>query len=335
MKFWYQTTFFAKLISLILLPLSLLFGLITTFRRFAYRYHWFKSWQAPCPVWVVGNISVGGNGKTPVVIYLVQQLQARGINVAVISRGYGGKAKHYPLEVFSDTDPYLAGDEPVLIAQQTNAPVVVSPNRRQSIELLWQKYQPQLIISDDGLQHYALQRDAEIVVVDSEREFGNGLLLPAGSLRESTKRLKQVDCIIYNGLSPATALPQGLTATQMQLIATHAINLHNKSARPLTDFQQITAIAGIGNPARFFTMLQQQGLELIQTKTFADHQAYTDDDFEQLNQHYPLLMTEKDAVKCIKFAQKNWWYVPVTAKITGIQLEQLIEKFVKQIRKEK
>ncbi|AWX13133.1 tetraacyldisaccharide 4'-kinase [Mergibacter septicus] len=327
MNFWYQTTCLAKLIAYLLYPFSKLFGYITAFRRFAYRQGWFKSWQSPCPIIVVGNLTVGGNGKTPVVIHLAQQCQARRVKVAIISRGYGGKSKYYPLEVFPTTDPNLAGDEPVLIAQQTGVPVAVSPNRRHSIELLWQKYQPQLIISDDGLQHYALRRDAEIVVVDSQREFGNGFLLPAGGLRELPSRLKQVDCIIYNGEKAPTALPAGLCADQMQLIATEAINLVSREIRPLNTFQQITAIAGIGNPDRFFNMLQQKGLFLAQTQAFADHHAYTAKDFSYFSQDLPLLMTEKDAVKCNHFSSKNWWYVPVTAQIKGEQLSHLIEKF--------
>lgn len=248
MNFWYAKTKIARLVSWLLLPLSVLFWLISSWRRFLWQKGWLASYRAPVPVIIVGNLSVGGNGKTPVVVWLVDQLQQRGVNVGVISRGYGSQAKQYPLLVSAQTDPQEGGDEPVLIAKRTGAPVCISPNRRQAIELLLRSFPCDLIISDDGLQHYPLQRDMEIVVVDGERVFGNGFVLPAGPLRELPARLKQVDLIIANGKS----IPH--TDTLMRLVPYYAINLKTQEKRLLTEFvqQPAIALAGIGHPPRFF-----------------------------------------------------------------------------------
>lgn len=248
MNFWYAKTKIARLVSWLLLPLSVLFWLISSWRRFLWQKGWLASYRAPVPVIIVGNLSVGGNGKTPVVVWLVDQLQQRGVNVGVISRGYGSQAKQYPLLVSAQTDPQEGGDEPVLIAKRTGAPVCISPNRQQAIELLLRSFPCDLIISDDGLQHYPLQRDMEIVVVDGERVFGNGFVLPAGPLRELPARLKQVDLIIANGKS----IPH--TDTLMRLVPYYAINLKTQEKRLLTEFvqQPAIALAGIGHPPRFF-----------------------------------------------------------------------------------
>lgn len=183
----------------LLLPLSWLYGLVSGLIRLSYRLGLKKAWRAPVPVAVVGNLTAGGNGKTPVVIWLVEQLQQRGIRVGVVSRGYGGKAASYPLLLSNDTSTAEAGDEPVLIFQRTGAPVAVSPERREAVQALLHAHDLQLIITDDGLQHYKLARDKEIVVIDGERRFGNGWWLPAGPMRERASRLRSVDAIIVNG----------------------------------------------------------------------------------------------------------------------------------------
>lgn len=264
------------------------------------------------PVLVIGNISVGGNGKTPLVIWLVEQLQKKGVKVGVISRGYGGENKVYPQLVTPESNPKLMGDEPVLIAQRTHAPVAISPNRQQSIELLLSQFELDLIVTDDGLQHYALNRDIEWVVVDGERRFGNGFVLPAGGLRELPSRLKQVQAVICNGKNANAG------EHAMHLEPDFAINLKTGEKCKLNEFTQpVYALAGIGYPPRFFNMLKELGIPLAETFSFADHQAFTAEMIvPKLSQNLPLLMTEKDAVKCKAFTQGNWWYVPVSARFS-------------------
>lgn len=325
MKIW-QTK---SLVTWLLLPLSLLFWLISLIRKRLYSLNILQSYRSPVPVLVVGNISVGGNGKTPVVIWLVEQLQRRGIKVGVISRGYGGKSKEFPQLVTLQSSAETVGDEPVLIVQRTNVPLAISPNRRQSIELLLSQFELNLIIADDGLQHYALQRDIEWIVVDGVRRFGNGFVLPAGGLRELPSRLNSVDAIICNG---GTA---ELNEHLMSLEPDFAINLLTNERKALTEFHSpCVAVAGIGYPPRFFTMLEKLGIPLAQTQGFADHQVFEEHQLKALaDEQTPLLMTEKDAVKCRIFAQKNWWYVPVFAKFSEKSTACLIEQVMDKIKK--
>ena len=320
MQFWYSRSW----ITWLLCPFSLLFWLISTFRRALFRFHILKPYRAPVPLVVVGNLSVGGNGKTPAVIWLVEELRKCGLNVGVISRGYGSETKSYPLLVTPASDPVQAGDEPVLIATRTQAPVCISPNRQQAIECLLQHASCDVIISDDGLQHYKLQRDIEIVIMDAQRGLGNGFLLPAGPLRELPSRLQSVDFIITNGAK------NQYSDAVMYLKPQYAVNLVTNVRRPLNEFNHATAIAGIGNPPRFFAMLEQQGITLSVTQAFQDHQAFTASLFDKFDKNQPLLMTEKDAVKCLAFAQENWWYVPVTTEIQGAKTQQLIQKIVQK-----
>lgn len=305
---------------LLLWPLSLLYGAITALIRFSYRRGWRKSWRAPLPVVVVGNLTAGGNGKTPVVIWLVEALQQRGLRVGVVSRGYGGKADHYPLRVTTQTGTDQAGDEPVLIAQRTGAPVAVAPRRRQAIEALLQQGPLDVIITDDGLQHYALQRDREIVVVDGLRRFGNGWWLPAGPMRERASRLQQVDAVIING---GDALAGEIA---MHLQPGLATNLLTGETCPLQQLREVVAMAGIGHPPRFFNTLKQQGMTPLAEVAFADHHAYSEDELTRLLQPgQQLLMTEKDAVKCRPFAQPSWWYLPVDARLSGQAVTPLLD----------
>ncbi|MEG9498499.1 tetraacyldisaccharide 4'-kinase [Mannheimia indoligenes] len=326
MKIW-QTK---SLITWLLAPFSLLFWLISHLRKRLYSWNILQSYHSPVPVLVVGNISVGGNGKTPVVVWLVEQLQQRGVKVGVISRGYGGKNKVFPQLVTQQSSAEMVGDEPVLIVQRTNVPLAVSPNRQQSIELLLSQFELDLIITDDGLQHYALQRDLEWVVVDGKRRFGNGFALPAGSLRELPSRLNSVDAVICNG---GIAEPN---EHLMSLEPSSAVNLLTNERRPLSEFSQpCVAIAGIGHPPRFFTMLEELGIPLQKTQGFADHQDF---DASQLNAladcQTPLLMTEKDAVKCQAFAKENWWYVPVSAKFSEKSTACLLTPILQKLGKE-
>lgn len=281
------------------------------------------------PILVVGNISVGGNGKTPVVVWLVEQLHQRGLKVGVISRGYGGKNKFFPQLVTASSDPDLMGDEPVLIAQRTLAPVAISPNRQESIELLLSQFELDLIIADDGLQHYALQRDLEWIVVDGVRRFGNGFVLPAGSLRELPSRLASVQAVICNG---GKAL-QG--EHQMQLETKFIVNLKTNEKVFIQDFigKSVIAMAGIGYPPRFFAMLEQHGMHLKSVNVFNDHQAYTLTQLCEIeSESLPLLMTEKDAVKCRAFAKENWWYVPISANFSEKSTACLIDPILNLVR---
>ncbi|HDR1022039.1 TPA: tetraacyldisaccharide 4'-kinase [Pasteurella multocida] len=324
MQFWYSRNWLMWLLS----PLSLLFWIISQIRNALFKQGILSSYRPPVPVIVVGNLSVGGNGKTPVVIWLVQQLQQQGIKVGVISRGYGSQAKTYPLLVTSTTDPIEGGDEPVLIAKRTGVPVVISPNRQQSIELLLQTSNCDLIISDDGLQHYKLQRDIEIVVMDGERGFGNGFVLPAGPLRELPSRLSTVDFIISNGNQTKNA------DAVMHLVPRYAVNLKTNEQRLLTEFQisSVSAIAGIGNPQRFFNMLEEMGIQVQDSQSFQDHQRFEPAQFAKFDENRPLFMTEKDAVKCMKFAKENWWYVPVEAEIEGEKVRSFLQKILQKVQ---
>lgn len=308
---------------LLLLPLSWLYGLVSGVIRLSYRLGIKKAWRAPVPVAVVGNLTAGGNGKTPVAIWLVEQLQQHGIKAGVVSRGYGGKAAHYPLLLTSDTTPDEAGDEPVLIFQRTGAPVAVSPSRSDAIQALLAAHDLQIIITDDGLQHYRLARDVEIVVIDGVRRFGNGWWLPAGPMRERASRLKSVDAIIVNGGVPrAGEIP-------MQLRPGMAVNLKTGEKRSVSLLTDVVAMAGIGHPPRFFATLESCGVQPVKTVALGDHQALSAADVQAIATHkQTLVMTEKDAVKCRAFAEENWWYLPVDAVFDDEQAPRLIQKLV-------
>ncbi|WP_313049921.1 tetraacyldisaccharide 4'-kinase [Atlantibacter subterraneus] len=312
---------------LLLLPLAALYGLVSTLIRLSYRLGWRKVWRAPVPVVVVGNLTAGGNGKTPVVVWLVEQLQQRGIRVGVVSRGYGGNAQRYPLVLDAQTSSEQAGDEPVLIYQRTGAAVAVSPVRSEAVQALLEKHQPQIIITDDGLQHYALARDREIVVVDGVRRFGNGWWLPAGPMRERASRLREVDAVITNGGTPK------LGEIAMQLVPSQAVNLLTGEKRDAASFRDVVAMAGIGHPPRFFATLESLGVTPVKTLSLADHQALTHAQVSAFARpDQILLMTEKDAVKCRPFAQANWWYLPVEAQLGSPAAEKLLLDILSLVR---
>ncbi|HCC09900.1 MAG TPA: tetraacyldisaccharide 4'-kinase [Atlantibacter hermannii] len=312
---------------ILLLPLSGLYGLVSNLIRLSYRLGLRKSWRAPVPVVVVGNLTAGGNGKTPVVVWLVEQLQQRGIRVGVVSRGYGGKAGHYPLVLDAQTSSDQAGDEPVLIFQRTGAAVAVSPVRCEAVQALLAGNQPQIIITDDGLQHYALARDYEIVVVDGIRRFGNGWWLPAGPMRERESRLRDVDAVITNGGTPQTG------EIAMHLAPSQAVNLLTGEKRDASTLTEVVAMAGIGHPPRFFATLEKLGVTPVNTHGLADHQALTEADVAALARpEQTLLMTEKDAVKCRAFAHANWWYLPVDAQIASPAADKLLTDILSLLR---
>lgn len=311
----------------LLLPLSWLYGLVSNAIRLCYRLGLKRTWRAPVPVVVVGNLTAGGNGKTPVVIWLVEQLQQRGIRVGVVSRGYGGKAASYPLLLNPDTTTAEAGDEPVLIYRRTGVPVAVSPVRADAVRAILDSYDVQIIVTDDGLQHYQLARDIEIVVVDGVRRFGNGWWLPAGPMRERAGRLATVDAVIVNGGVPqAGEIPMRLEPGQ-------AVNLRTGERCSVTHLQNVVAMAGIGHPPRFFATLEACGVHPQKCVPLADHQALTQEDVSALLHHgQTLIMTEKDAVKCRSFAEDNWWYLPVDTHLSGTEPEALLAKLVSLTR---
>jgi tetraacyldisaccharide 4'-kinase len=310
----------SSLVYLLLLPLSWLYGLVSGLIRLSYRCGLRKSWRAPVPVVVVGNLTAGGNGKTPTVIWLVEQLQQRGYRVGVVSRGYGGKAASYPLVLDEHTTTQQAGDEPVLIYQRTGAPVAISPKRAEAVQALLHQQKLDVVITDDGLQHYALQRDFELVVIDGVRRFGNGWWLPAGPMRERASRLNSVNARIANG----GVAQAGEIAMRLQ--AREAVNIASGARRPAAELPHVVAMAGIGHPPRFFATLEKLGVDVEKEVAFADHQEYQQAQLAALaSSEQTLLMTEKDAVKCRIFAQPNWWYLPVDAVLSPDQAESLLQ----------
>lgn len=263
--------------------------------------------RLPVPVIVVGNIAVGGTGKTPVVLWLIDELLRQGRHPGVLSRGYGGRGP-FPREVMADSDPSASGDEPVLIALRARVPVAVAPDRVAAGRFLLANHpQIDVLVCDDGLQHYGLARDFEICVIDGARGFGNGWLLPAGPLREPPVRAAQAQLILVNG---ADAAGFGAQAERFDLNICEAVNLANGEVRALRGFAgtQVEAIAGIGHPQRFFDSLRAAGLS-IRGHEFADHHVFRAAELRFADEA-PLLMTEKDAVKCRSFARPNWWQVP-------------------------
>jgi len=333
-KVWFNHHPAKWLLVPMLLPLSALFWLISTLRRFSFNIGLSKSCQLSKPVIVVGNIGVGGNGKTPIVLYLVELTRLLGLTPGVISRGYGGKAPHYPYLLNENSTSLEAGDEPILIQQRCQVPIAVGSDRIASAELLIAQG-CDIIISDDGLQHYRLARDLELVVVDGKRLFGNGLLLPAGPLREGQWRLPKSDLVIfngtgYNGNNAQDYQKKPYPCTHMTLAATELCNLFTGERINLTDFiklnDSVNAIAGIGAPQRFFDTLKEHQLKVINQQSFVDHHAFVLDDFKEFDDNIPLLMTEKDAVKCHGFCKENWWYLPVYAVFSDEDRQLIIDK---------
>ncbi len=289
--------------SLLLWPLSLLFAAVAMLRRGLFRLGIKTVHQLPVPVLVVGNISVGGTGKTPITLWLCDYLRQQGLKPGIISRGYGVKLTAPRLVSAADSAIDCA-DEPLLLAQRSGCPVVICPDRVEAGRFLLAQTECNIIISDDGLQHYALGRDLEIIVLDGSRGLGNGCLLPAGPLREGAWRLAAADLVLVN------SQPHPLSPHVFTLQAEPAISLLDP-ARQLAAPATVSLVTGIGNPARFIRTAEQLGYQPQQQHLFADHYAFTAADFSTIAP--PVLMTEKDAVKCRPFAHPNWFYLPVQA----------------------
>ncbi len=300
---WYKNAY----LGILLLPLAYLFSGCVRFRRFLYRKGFLKACTLPVPVIVVGNITVGGTGKTPLTLWLAHLLAQSGYKPGIISRGYGGKSDNWPQVVTETSDAKQVGDEALLMALRKLCPVVVGPSRVESAHKLLAEFDCNVVLSDDGLQHYALNRDIEIAVIDGECRFGNGFCLPAGPLREPIKRLNSVDFIVVNGEKKEDA------EFAMQFTGDTAVNLKTGEHCSLQQFQNSAchALAGIGNPDRFFKLLSAQGLTFTSHR-FPDHHDFTRNDIG-FNDDKPVLMTEKDAVKCKQFAAEQHWYVPIKA----------------------
>ena len=295
-------------------------------RRLLYRFHLLPVERVPVPVVVVGNITVGGSGKTPLVLWLAESLRRLGFQPGIISRGYGGKICAQ-MEVMSDSDPFMAGDEPVLLARRSGCPVWVGRNRTEAARALLKAHPAcNLILSDDGLQHYRLFRNVEIAVVDGERRFGNGCLLPAGPLREPVARLAAVDAVVVNGGSGE--IPKCTKAGfTMRLAGAEFYNLADPTQRTKPqDFvdQVLHAVAGIGNPTRFFEHLRSLGLAITE-HPFPDHHAFQP---QELDFPGVVLMTEKDGVKCARFAKVNYWVLAVEAEVEE-ELARLVAEKVR------
>lgn len=257
---------------------------------------------------VVGNLTVGGSGKTPLVAWLVKELQAKGFRPGIVSRGYGGNAAVYPCVVTKQSLPEEVGDEPLMLHLQTGAPVVVDPRRPRAVAQLLKQFQCDAVISDDGLQHLALSRDIEIIVIDGQRRFGNGYCLPLGPLRESSSRIVKADFVVVNGTAKKGEI-------DMQLLPHACVALLDGQTiryAEITKNNQLHAVAGIGNPDRFFELLRQKGLCFI-SHAFPDHHRYCQADFAFLQPDERVVMTEKDAVKCQHFADSRFYYLPVSA----------------------
>jgi len=309
---WYQGALWLYL----LFPLVLLYSMVILIRRLLYRLGVFQVYRSSLPVVIVGNITVGGTGKSPLVSHLVQSLSDMGFKPGIVSRGYGSSIpKGEVREVLTHSLTSDVGDEPLMLRHQVSCPIFVSPSRKLAVKSL-EETDCNIAVTDDGLQHYALDRDVEICVVDGTRKWGNGWLLPMGPLRESLSRLKNVDFLVINGTDKLKQTHCG-RSFEMALNGKQLHSLNGENVCPLTTFKggQVHAIAAIGNPERFFNTLEMQGLDIIR-HAFNDHHAYTKSDLD-FGKVLPIIMTEKDAVKCRHLHLKNAWYLPVTAQLSG------------------
>jgi tetraacyldisaccharide 4'-kinase len=310
----------------LLWPVSAAYLALARLRREAYRRGWRTAVELPAKVVVVGNISVGGTGKTPFIIWLAAQLKAKGLRVGIVTRGYRGSAKDWPRLVSPDSAAEEVGDEPVLLARRTGCPVVAGPDRVAAARLLLEQGRLDVLLSDDGLQHYRLARNLEIAVVDGVRGMGNGLCIPAGPLREPVERLRDMDAIIVNGGSWGH---KGVF--RGEAVVTSVYRLTDRSTRELESFKkhEVHAVAGIGNPQRFFDLLEDAGLDVI-PHPLEDHAEIgeADLDFEEPG---PVLITEKDAVKCEGIAHDDVWCVAVDLKFDADQAARLMRVLAREL----
>jgi len=317
----------------LLRPLAWLYGTLLAARGRAYAAGWLRSQSAGRPVVVIGNLTVGGTGKTPLTLWLARELTAQGWRVGIVSRGYGGGARR-PRAVDTAARWREVGDEPLLLARRSGCPTMVGGDRLAAARALAARVD--LILADDGLQHLRLGRDCEIVVIDGARGFGNGGLLPAGPLREPLARLARADALVVNGACEHASLAQtlrGARLLEMRLVGEQALRVDAAAApRPLAAFrgERVHAVAGIGNPARFFAVLRAHGIAVI-VHPFPDHHPFTAAELD-FGDALPVLMTEKDAVKCTAFGNPRLWYVPVDAQFAADDGRELLRRVLAKVR---
>ena len=317
---WYKRSLWL----LLLIPISWLLGLIVSRRRKRFLSKTSTLNRPNLPIIVVGNIMIGGTGKTPLVIWLVNSLKKLGYRPGVISRGYGGRAKKYPLRIEEGTPVYHSGDEPLIIYKNTSCPVYVSPNRLEAANRLSKETDCNVIVSDDGMQHYQLGRDVEIAVFDGIRGFGNGLLLPAGPLREPIERLKEVDLIV----SSEKELPSGpfVQDEVMTFIPKEWVRIHDNKTFEIDKWplkKMIEAVAGIGQPSKFFNLLKGLDFEITEN-VFPDHYQFDINDLI-FSDNLPVVMTEKDSSRCKDMTLKNLWYLRVEAVLSDNFVNKVVE----------
>ena len=329
-ELWYRERAQVPLLQ----PLASLYGVALALRRRAYAAGWLRSEDAGRPVVVVGNLTVGGTGKTPLTAWLARELSAQGLRVGVVSRGYGSGRRGSPRRVAATSSWREVGDEPLILARASGCPVMVGSDRVAAARALGGSVD--VIVADDGLQHLRLARNCQIVVVDGTRGFGNGRLLPAGPLREPLTRLEQADAVVVNGRPEHATLSTPLSAQgalAMSLVPQELVRLDGRAAPcPLEAFRgrRVHAVAGIGNPARFFAELRAHGLEVI-AHPFPDHHPLRAAELA-FGDGLPVLMTEKDAVKCPPLGDPRLWYVPVTAQLPAEDARELLARVLAKVR---
>lgn len=310
-RHWYQPRLTA--LTLVLAPLALCFGGVVWARRCLYRKGILSQKRFSVPVIVVGNLTVGGTGKTPMVIWLTQWLREKGYRPGIVARGAGSLSPQGIHEVRPDSDPLQVGDEAVLVARRTGCPMVTGKDRVKAVQTLLETTDCNVVLSDDGLQHYRLGRTFEIILVDGTRAFGNGWLLPAGPMRESHHRLSEAGMVFFKGKDFTL---EGETLVSLR---------DPRRKRPVTDFlqQRVHAVAGISHPEMFFSRLRERGLEVV-PHVFPDHHAFRKEDI-RFADGCPVIMTEKDAIKCDGFADENHWVLPVGV-VPGANMLREMEK---------
>ena len=321
---WYQGRWY----QWFLFPFTVLFYLVSACRRLLFRTGVLSSEHINVPVVIVGNISVGGNGKTPLVLAIANYFHQRGRKVGIVSRGYGALTQDFPFLVTPNTPAKESGDEPLLMAQRSALPVIIDPNRARGATELSKRYGCDLIIGDDGLQHYKLQRDFEIVVTD-RRFFGNGFLVPMGPLREGLWRLKTIDALVINQAQQSSAIPNELLDLSPTIMSFEIGKLTKvidpsitKDITEFTHFSTISALAGIGDPQRFFDQLESAGLSIKASIALPDHHQLQTSDIPQ----GCVITTEKDAVKAKDLAHDDCWYLPINAQLPQSFYDQITQK---------